>query len=98
MPIWNMQSAINEIIELTTSAGTRPTESGIPRVVMIKGSVPNHQLKALYQPTIGCVVEGSKTLSIGGRGYRLTAPSYSRLPMPVPASGRVQPAGEGRPY
>jgi AraC-like DNA-binding protein len=93
-----MQSAINEIIELTTKAGTRPTESGIPRVVMIKGSVPNHQLKALYQPTIGFVVQGSKTLSIGGRSYRLNAPSYFLLPMHVPVTGKVHPAGEERPY
>lgn len=91
-------TALEEIIELTATATTKPTDTGIPRVVMIRGDVPNHQLKALYEPTIGFVVQGSKTLSIGGRSYVLNAPSYFLLPMHVPVTGTVRGAGKDKPY
>lgn len=94
----DLDNAVQEIICLTMEADTKPGETGIPRVVMIKGDVPNHQLKALYQPTIGFVVQGSKTLAIGGRAYHLDAPSYFLLPMHVPVTGSVRSGGEGRTY
>jgi AraC-like DNA-binding protein len=93
-----MKALLKELVDLTRTAGTRPAETGIPRVLMIKGEVPKQQLSALYQPMIGFVVQGEKLLLIGGRDIRMKGPSYFLLPTHVPASGRVRPSREGLPY
>ena len=93
-----MKSMLQEIVDLTMDATTRPVETRIPRVLMIKGDVPRHQLAALYQPMIGFVVQGSKILSIGGRDTNLKAPSYFLLPIHVPATAAVQSTRDGLPY
>lgn len=87
-----------EIIELTKIAGTRPTETGVPGLSMIKGDIPKHQLTALYKPMIGFTIQGTKVLSIGGRDAVLKGPSYYVLPIHVPATATVHPDRNGRPY
>jgi AraC-like DNA-binding protein len=89
---------LQEIVDLTMDATTRPTETGIPRVLMIKGNVPQYQLAALYEPVIGFVVQGSKILSIGGHVVNLKAPSYFLLPIHVPATATVRSTNNGLPY
>jgi len=89
---------VEEIISLTTEAGTTPTETGIPGVLMIQGDVPQHQLAAVYDPMVGVVVNGGKTLSIGSSRFHLSAPSYFVVPTDLPASGRVHPGKDGTPY
>jgi len=93
-----IREVLDEIVDLTMDATTRVRETGIPGVLMVKGDVPRHQLAALYRPTIGFVVQGSKILSIGGRDIHLRAPSYFLLPTHVPATASVQPSREGLPY
>jgi len=93
-----MKKLLDDIIELTSTAGTRPCETGVPGLVMIKGNVPAHQLAAFYQPIIGFVVQGMKTLSIGGRDITIKAPSYFVLPMDVPVTGTVRSGPDGSPY
>jgi AraC-like DNA-binding protein len=93
-----MDKLIDQIVELTTDAGTRPTETGIPGLVMIKGDVPASQLAALYHPMIGFVVQGTKVLTVGGREITVTAPSYFLVPMHLPARARVHPSADGRDY
>ena len=93
-----IEKLTDEIVELTADAGTRPTETGVPGLLKIKGEVPEHQLAALYRPMIGLVVQGVKILWIGGRKVRLTGPSYFVVPMHMPVKGRVLPPGDGREY
>lgn len=89
---------LDELIELTKSAGTRPLETGVPRLTMISGDIPKHQLAAIYRPMIGFTVQGTKILSIGGRTTTLKGPSYFVLPMHAPATASVHPTQDGHAY
>jgi AraC-like DNA-binding protein len=93
-----VRQLLNEIVDLTMNATTRAIETGIPRVLMVKGDVPEHQLSAVYEPMIGFTVQGTKTLYIGSRTLTLKGPSCLVLPMHVPVRGRVRPSREGLPY
>ncbi|MET3504293.1 AraC family transcriptional regulator [Halalkalibacter oceani] len=93
-----MNNVKNEIIDLMKRAGTRPLETGVPGLSMIKGDIPAHQLAALYKPMIGFTVQGTKILSIGNRSTALEGPSYHVLPLHVPATGSVHQDRDGRPY
>lgn len=93
-----LQSAVDEIVGLTRAAGTVPVQTAIPGVVMVKGDIPARQLAAVYQPMIGFTVQGSKTLSVGGREVLLKGPCYYVIPTHMPATGRVRPGPGGRPY
>jgi len=93
-----MSKVLNEIIDLMENVGTRPTETGVPRLSMIKGNIPAHQLAAFYKPMIGFTVQGTKILLIGERSTALKGPSYYVLPLHVPATASVQPGYDGRPY
>lgn len=93
-----MNKVLDEIIDLTKRAGTRPIETGVPGLSMIKGDIPNHQLAALYKPMIGFTIQGTKILLIGERSTVLKGPSYYMLPIHVPATASVYPDRDGRPY
>lgn len=93
-----MSKVLNEIIDLMENAGTRPIETGVPGLSMIKGNIPAHQLAALYKPMIGFTVQGTKVLLIGECSTALKGPSYYVLPVHVPATANVQPSYDGRPY
>jgi AraC-like DNA-binding protein len=97
MPV-NMKDSLDEIARLTDAAGTKPTATSLPGVVLIKGKVPEHQLAAVYEPMIGMVVQGSKTISIGDQIIPLKAPSYFVIPTEIPATGRVHQGPNGLPY
>jgi AraC-like DNA-binding protein len=93
-----MNKVLDEIIDLTKRAGTRPIETGVPGLSMIKGDIPTHQLAALYKPMIGFTIQGTKILLIGERSTALKGPSYYVLPIHVPATASVYPDRDGRPY
>ena len=93
-----IDTLIAELAELATDAGTRPTETGVPGLLKIRGDVPQHQLAALYKPMVGLVVRGVKTLWIGGRKVELYGPSYFVVPMHLPVTGKVAPSREGHEY
>ena len=93
-----MNKVLDEIINLMNRAGTRPIETEVPGLSMIKGDIPTHQLTALYKPTIGFTVQGTKLLSIGEHSTTLEGPSYYVLPVHVPATASVHPNRDGRPY
>ncbi|WP_312516823.1 AraC family transcriptional regulator [Anaerospora sp.] len=93
-----MSKVLNEIIGLMENVGTRPIETGVPGLSMIKGNIPAHQLSALYKPMVGFTVQGTKILLIGERSTALKGPSYYVLPLHVPATASVQPGHDGRPY
>lgn len=94
----HMQRSLNEIAQLTVNATNQPTATGIPRILIIKGEVPEHQLAALYEPMVGFIVQGSKTISIGDQVIRAKAPSYFVIPTETPATARVDQGQNGEPY
>lgn len=93
-----MRDALNEIARLADKATTAPTTTELPGVLMIKGEVPEHQLAAIYEPMIGFIVQGRKTISIGGDIVNLKAPAYFVVPTDLPATGRVHQGLNGLPY
>lgn len=93
-----MKSVLNEIIDLTKKAGSRPLETEVSGLFMIQGDVPAHQLAALYKPMIGFTLQGTKILTVGERNTILKGPSYFVLPLHIPATGSVHPTSDGRPY
>ena len=93
-----MRSSLKEIAQLTVDATNQPTATEIPRVLIIKGEVPEHQIAAIYEPMVGFVVQGSKTISIGDQVIRAKAPSYFVIPTETPATARVYQGQNGEPY
>lgn len=93
-----MKDLLREIAELTSEASTQPTPTPIPGVVIIKGEVPQYQLAAMYEPMIGLVVHGGKTISIGESTIDVKGPAYFLVPMEMPVSGRVHQGADGQPY
>lgn len=93
-----MEEILKEIAELTADAGTLPTETALPGVMIIRGEVPRHKLAAIYEPMIGFTVQGSKTISIGDDVIDASAPSYYVIPTDIPATGFVHQGKDGLPY
>ncbi len=94
----SMKELLDEMESLTRAAGSQPTPTGIPRVLMIRGEVLSSQLVALYEPMIGVVLQGTKTLKIGDQVLRCQAPSYFVLPVELPVMGMVHQGEAGAPY
>ena len=93
-----MRSSLDDIAQLTVNATNQPTATEIPGVLIIKGEVPEHQLAAIYEPMVGFVVQGSKTISIGDQVIQAKAPSYFVIPTETPATARVHQGQNGEPY
>jgi len=93
-----MQDALNEIAWLAGKATNQPTTTDLPGVLIIKGEVPEHQLAAIYEPMIGFIVQGRKTISIGDEVIDLRAPAYFVIPTELPATGRVHQGSNGLRY
>ncbi|MGO6815073.1 AraC family transcriptional regulator N-terminal domain-containing protein [Rhizobium brockwellii] len=93
-----MQTMLEEMRPLTAHAENRPTETGIPGILMVKGEIPAHKLGAVYEPMVNLILDGSKTLTIAGQDYYYDPASYFVISIDVPATGMVQQAGPDRPY
>jgi AraC-like DNA-binding protein len=92
------ENIIAELRRLTSRAENRRTETGIPRVAMVRGEVPEHQLAGVYEPMINLILQGGKTLTIGGRALYFNAASYFVMSIDVPATGIVHQDGPAKPY
>lgn len=65
-----MTNQLNELRALAARAENRRTETGIPRVAMVQGEIPEHLLAAVYEPMINLILQGSKSMTIGDRTLR----------------------------
>ncbi|MBW9054020.1 AraC family transcriptional regulator [Rhizobium mesosinicum] len=93
-----METMLRELRRLTAHAENRPTQTGIPGIVMVKGEIPQHKLSAVYEPMINLILDGSKTLTIAGRDYYYDPASYFVITVDMPATGMVRQSGPDRPY
>lgn len=93
-----MNTALAELRRLTAHAESRRTETGIPRVAMVKGEIPEHQLAGIYEPMVNLILQGGKTLTIGSHTYRYDPVHYFVMSIDVPATGTVYPGRRGEPY
>jgi AraC-like DNA-binding protein len=93
-----MNEQLNELRALAARAENRRTETGIPRVAMVQGEVPEHLLAAVYDPMINLILQGSKSMTVGDRTLRYDPATYFVMSIELPAVGKVHPAVTGEPY
>lgn len=93
-----MNTQLNELRALTANAENRRTETGIPRVAMVQGVIPEHMLAAVYDPMINLILQGSKSLTVGDRTLHYDPATYFVMSIELPAVGTVHPAPGGEPY
>lgn len=93
-----MNSQLIELRALASKAENRRTETGIPRVAMVQGKIPEHLLAAVYAPMINLILQGSKTMTVGDRTLRYDPATYFVMSIELPAVGAVHPAPTGEPY
>ncbi|MBV4547054.1 AraC family transcriptional regulator [Pseudomonas triticicola] len=93
-----MTTQLNELRALTSSAENRRTETGIPRVAMVQGKIPEHMLAAVYEPMINLILQGSKTMTVGEQTLHYDPATYFVMSIELPAVGTVHPASTGEPY
>lgn len=93
-----MEQQLNELRQLAAHAENRRTETGIPRVAMVQGRIPEHHLAAVYDPMINLILQGSKSMTVGGQTLHYDPATYFVMSVDLPAAGEVQPATTGEPY
>lgn len=91
-------NSLQQMCNLVDKAGPRKTETGIPRLAMVKGEIPAHRLAAVYEPMINLVLQGSKVLTIGEQVLHYNAASYFVMSVDLPATGKVIAASSTQPY
>lgn len=93
-----MHTTIEELRRLAAHAENRRTDTGIPRVAMVQGAIPEHHLAAVYDPMINLILTGSKTMTVGERTLRYDPATYFVMSVDLPAVGSVHSAETGDPY
>jgi len=94
----SMNDQLKELRILAAKAENRRTETGIPRVAMVQGKIPEHMLAAVYDPMINLILQGSKTMTVGDSTLRYDPATYFVMSIELPAVGTVHPAPTGEPY
>ncbi|MDB5422269.1 MAG: AraC family transcriptional regulator [Brevundimonas sp.] len=90
-----MKTAMDELSGIVVRAGSRWTETGLPRVRMVRSEGCPDQV---YEPMLHLVLQGSKRLSIGDDVLLFEEGDYLVVPVHVPATGEVRSRGPHRPY
>lgn len=93
-----METQLRELRTLAAKAENRLTETGIPRVAMVQGKIPEHELNAVYEPMINLILQGSKSMTVGDQTLHYCPANYFVMSIDLPAVGTVWPAATGEPY
>ncbi|BDU21644.1 AraC family transcriptional regulator [Dyella sp. GSA-30] len=93
-----MEQQLQDLRALASKAENRRTETGIPRVAMVQGEIPEHQLAAVYDPMINLILTGSKKMTVGNRTLHYDPATYFVMSVDLPAVGSVHPSTTGEPY
>jgi len=93
-----MEEPLNELRALAAGALNRRTDTGIPRVAMVQGEIPAHQLAAVYDPMINLILQGSKSMTVGERTLHYDPATYFVMSVELPAVGKVNATALGEPY
>lgn len=93
-----MEQQLQELRALASGANNRITETGIPRVAMVQGEIPEHKLAAVYEPMINLILTGSKTMTVGDRTFEYDPATYFVMSVDLPAAGSIHPSAAGDPY
>lgn len=65
---------------------------------MVQGSIPEHELAAVYDPMVNLILRGGKTLAVGDQTLDYDPATYFVMSVDLPAAGTVRPAADGSPY
>jgi AraC-like DNA-binding protein len=93
-----MDIQLRDLRKLADGAENRRTETCIPRVAMVRGKVPEHELATVYEPMINLILTGSKTMTVGDRTLHYDPATYFVMSVDLPAVGAVHPSEKGEPY
>lgn len=93
-----MEKQLIELRALASKAQNRLTETGIPRVAMVQGKIPEHELSAVYEPMVNLILQGSKSITVGEQTLHYNPATYFVMSIDLPAVGAVRPASTGEPY
>lgn len=93
-----MQNPMDELRSLARNAENRLTPTGIPRVAMVQGSIPEHELAAVYDPMVNLILQGRKSMTVGNRTLHYSPTNYFVMSIDLPAVGTVWPSPTGDPY
>ena len=93
-----MENQLQELRRLAARAENRITETGIPRIAMVQGEIPEHKLAAVYEPMINLILTGSKTMTVGERTFEYDPATYFVMSVDLPAAGSIHPSATGEPY
>jgi len=96
--ITDMHQQLYELRSLAADAENRKTETGIPRVFMVRGEVPEHALATVYEPMINLILAGRKAMMVGNRTLRYDPATYFVMTVDLPAIGTVSSGQNGEPY
>ena len=91
-------AALAELRRLAAHAENRRTETGIPRLAMVQGCIPEHALAAVYDPMINLILQGSKSMTVGEQTLHYDPATYFVMSVDLPALGTVHPGAGGEPY
>jgi AraC-like DNA-binding protein len=93
-----METPLDELRRLAAHAQNRRTETGIPRVAMVQGEIPEHELAAVYDPMVNLILRGSKSMTIGDRTLHYDPATYFVMSIDLPAVGTIHASPSGEPY
>ena len=93
-----MEEQLSELRSLAAHAQNRRTETGIPRVAMVQGAVPEHELAAVYEPMVNLILQGSKSMTVGDQTLHYDPATYFVMSVDLPAAGIVRGSETGAPY
>lgn len=93
-----MTTQLEELRALASRAENRLTETGIPRVAMVQGRIPEHELNAVYEPMVNLILRGSKSMTIGDTTLHYDPATYFVMSVGLPAAGAIAPSASGEPY
>jgi AraC-like DNA-binding protein len=93
-----MDTALDELRRLAAGAENRRTDTGIPRVAMVQGAIPEHALADVYAPMVNLILQGGKSMTVGARTLHYDPASYFVMSVELPAVGAVHAAASGEPY
>lgn len=93
-----MKAQLNELRTLAARAKNRRTETGIPRVQMVQGAIPEHELAAMYEPMVNLILRGGKSITVGGQTLDYDPATYFVMSVDLPAAGVVRPDADGSAY
>lgn len=93
-----MNAPLKELQDIVQSRWATSRDSGIPRLAMMVGDVPRHELDAVYEPMLNFVLQGGKRLTIGTQVLDYDPEHYFLISVDVPASGQLRGEAGGLPY